>query len=310
MPRLSSASSSAAAHRRTTHAATNPGRFSALDWTLFFTAASVFGASFLFMAICLRAFDAGVVSFGRIALGWLALSAVGAARRPIDRADWPRIAALGVTWLGIPLSLFPLAQQHIDSSLAGMINGSTPLFVATVAAVLLRRLPSRRQVVGLGLGTTGLLLVASPALGEGASSALGVGLVVGAVSCYGIAFNLAVPLQQRYGALPVLWRAQLVGMAVCAPRFVAGLPSSDLGAPASWAALAVLGAAGTGLAYVATGTLSGRVGSTRAAVITYAATPVSMVLGVVFRSEVIAAVALLGAAMTLGGAWVTSRAER
>jgi drug/metabolite transporter (DMT)-like permease len=130
------------------------------------------------------------------------------------------------------------------------------------------------------------------------------------VSCYGIAFNLAVPLQQRYGALPVLWRAQLVGMAVCAPRFVAGLPSSDLGAPASWAALAVLGAAGTGLAYVATGTLSGRVGSTRAAVITYAATPVSMVLGVVFRSEVIAAVALLGAAMTLGGAWVTSRAER
>jgi hypothetical protein len=126
MPPLSSASSSAAAQRRTTHAATNPGRFSALDWTLFFTAASVFGASFLFMAICLRAFDAGVVSFGRIALGWLALSAVGAARRPIDRADWPRIAALGVTWLGIPLSLFPLAQQHIDSSLAGMINGSTP----------------------------------------------------------------------------------------------------------------------------------------------------------------------------------------
>ena len=51
---------------------------------------------------------------------------------------------------------------------------------------------------------------------------------------------------------------------------------------------------GTGLAYVATGTLSGRVGSTRASVITYLATPVAMTFGVLFRGDCFAPVAVGG----------------
>ncbi len=289
---------------------TNTGSFTALDWALFVGAALVFGSSFLFMAIGLEAFDPGLISFLRIGFGFLALSLVPAVRAPVNRKDWGRIALLGLTWLALPLSLFPLAQQRIASSLTGMVNGSTPLFVAAVATVLLHRLPGRRQRLGLAIGVLGLFLVALPSLGKGSSSALGVLLVVAAVSGYGVAFNIAAPLQQRYGILPVLWRAEAVALVLTAPRAVTGLGSSEFGQAGAWAAMAALGIAGTGLAYVATGTLSGRVGSTRASVITYLATPVAMVFGVVFRGDSLASVSVAGAALTLAGAWITSRSER
>ena len=64
---------------------TNTGSFAALDWGLFVAAAVVFGSSFLFMAIGLEAFDPGVVTFARIAFGFLALSLVPAVRAPVTR---------------------------------------------------------------------------------------------------------------------------------------------------------------------------------------------------------------------------------
>ena len=46
---------------------------------------------------------------------------------------------------------------------------------------------------------------------------LGASLVILAVVCYGLAVNLAVLLQQRHGALPVLLRAQLAALVLLLP---------------------------------------------------------------------------------------------
>ena len=64
----------------------------------------------------------------------------------MDRADLPRVVLLGLLWVGIPFMLFPIAQQWIDSSLAGMINGGVPLWAALVATLV-----SRRSVRSLGV---------------------------------------------------------------------------------------------------------------------------------------------------------------
>ncbi len=76
---------------------------------------------------------------------------------------------------------------------------------------------------------------------------------------YGLAANIAVPLQQKYGALPVLLRAQLAALIVVIPFGLSDLNESTW----SWAAAAAmvpLGALGTGLAFVLMATLVGRVG--------------------------------------------------
>ena len=83
----------------------------------------------------------------------------GVSRTAIDRDDWPRVALLGMTWVAIPLSLFPIAQQWIDSSVAGMINGAVPITTALWSTVLLRRLPGRIQLLGIALGFAGVVAV-------------------------------------------------------------------------------------------------------------------------------------------------------
>src|SRR5437763_4700626 len=104
------------------------------------------------------------VTFFRIAVGFVTLSVVPGARRSIRREDWTNTAALGVLWLAFPLSMFPFAEQHVSSALAGMMNGATPLFAAVVASLLARRAPSRRVAAGLAVGFAGAVLIALPGL--------------------------------------------------------------------------------------------------------------------------------------------------
>jgi drug/metabolite transporter (DMT)-like permease len=70
-----------------------------------------------------------------------------------------------------------------------------------------------------------------------------------------------------------------------------------------------VGVLGTGLAFVLMSNLIGRVGPTRATFITYIIPVGALVLGVVFRNEVIAPIAVAGVALVIAGAALASRRE-
>jgi drug/metabolite transporter (DMT)-like permease len=285
------------------------GSFGATEWLLLAGVALIWGSSFLFIDIGLQALQPGVIAVARVALGVAALSLVPAARRPIGREDRVRVAFLGVIWAGLPLLLFPVAQQWIDSSVAGMLNGAVPLAGAAWAVLLLRRPLPRIHAVGLLLGFAGVLAIFWPELRGSRATMVGASLVVLAVLCYGLAVNLAVPLQQRHGALPVLLRAQLAALVLLAPFGLWGLGGSRF----AWGpvlAMLPLGVLGTGLAFVLMTTLVGRVGGPRGAVATYFIPVVAIVLGVVLLDERVAAAAVAGTALVVAGAWLTSRRER
>ena len=280
-----------------------------LDWSLLATAALIWGSSFLFIAEGLEVFDPGLVTFLRIAFGTAVLSAVPAARTPVPREHFGRLLLLAITWMAVPFMCFSLAEQWIASSLAGMLNGAMPILTAIVATALLGRLPGRRQIFGVAVGFAGVVAVSVPALDGGdAGSWAGVGLVLLAVSCYAVAANIAVPLQQAHGALPVLWRTQLLALVISAPLGVVGVPGSSFAWSSAFAVVA-LGVFGTGLAFVAATTLFGRVGATRGSVAVYFVPVVAIVAGAVFRNEEIAALSIVGALLVLIGAALASRAE-
>jgi drug/metabolite transporter (DMT)-like permease len=282
--------------------------FGAQEWLLLSGIAVIWGSSFLFIDIGLEALRPGVIALARLGLGVAALALFPAARRPVDRQDLPQVVFLGLIWAGLPLILFPVAQQWIDSSVAGMLNGAVPLFGAAWAVVLLRRPLGRAQTLGLLVGFAGVVAISWPEVEGSRATTLGAGLVVLAVVCYGLAVNLAVPLQQRHGALPVLLRAQLAALLLLVPFGLWSLPGSRL----AWGpvlAMLPLGLLGTGLAFVLMTTLVGRVGGPRGAVATYFIPVVAIALGVAFLDERVAPVALLGTALVLVGAWLTSRRE-
>jgi len=147
-----------------------------------------------------------------------------------------------------------------------------------------------------------------PTLGEGRSTALGMLLILAALVSYGFALNLARPIQQRQGALPVIWRAQAVALALTAPL---GLPEllRARWSPGPLLALLALGVLGTGVAYVLTVLAAGRVGATKASATAFLIPPVALFLGVMVRGEHVAGLSVLGGVVCLAGAWLMRRAQ-
>jgi drug/metabolite transporter (DMT)-like permease len=280
-------------------------RFATRDWLMLAGVSLTWGASFLFIDVGLEHFAPVLVAFGRVAFGALTLSLLPGVRKPVPRSEWPLIAAMAVTWMAIPFTCFAIAQQWIDSSLAGMINAATPLFVALVAAGAVRQLPSHVQATGLVVGFAGVVAISLPSIGEG-SNVLGIGLVLLAACLYGFAFNIAAPLQRRHGALPVIWRAQIVAVVLMLPFAAVGATQSTFGWDSLLAVFA-LGALGTALAFYWFTTLMGRVGSTRGSVAIYLVPIVAILLGAALLDETIHPAAVLGTALVLAGAYITSR---
>lgn len=279
--------------------------FASRDWALLVGAASIWGSSFLLMAIGLDAFAPGVVTFLRVGFGAATLSLIPTARQPI-LADRGRVALVGFTWMALPLTLFPIAQQWIDSSVAGMLNSGMPLMTVLIAWVFFATPTGPRRLVGVVVGFVGIALIGIPEASTAGTNALGVLLVLGAVTCYGFAVNLTGPLQARYGSLPVIAGALRWATLMTLPLALVGLPDSSLEIGPLVACI-VLGAFGTGVAFVWAATLTGRVGAVRTSVITYIVPVVAIVLGVVFRDEAVSAWSVGGIVIVLTGAYLSSR---
>jgi drug/metabolite transporter (DMT)-like permease len=291
-----------------TSTGTNREAFAPLDWALFSAISLVWGSSFLLMAIGLEAFSPGLITSLRVGLGAGVLWLVPRARTRVEREDWPRLIVLSFVWVAIPFTLFPIAQQYINSAVTGMLNGAMPIFAAVIATLMLRRLPRGVTIAGLLIGFTGVVAISLPAIGGESSEILGVALVLLATVCYGLAVNLATPIQQRYGSPAVMARMLALATLWTTPLGLAAVGSSTF-AWDSFLAVAAAGVLGTGLAFVVMGTLVGRVGATRASAITYAIPVVALALGVVFRGDEVAAIAVLGIVLVIAGALLASRRE-
>ena len=260
------------------------------------------------MAEGLRSVGPNGVCFIRIFVGFATLSFFPAVHKPIPRKDWPSIAWLDLIWFAFPLSMFPYAEQRVSSALTGMLNGANPLFATLVASWILRRAPSRGITIGIAVGISGAVLMALPALREGHSEAIGIGMVVAALISYGFALSLARSLQQKYGAVRVTWRALGVAAIFTAPL---GIPDII---HARWMltpllSLLALGAFGTGLAFFLLAAAAGRFGASRASGTALLIPVVALVLGVVVLHEQVAPISLAGGIVCLMGAWLMKQAS-
>jgi drug/metabolite transporter (DMT)-like permease len=272
--------------------------------------ALTWGASFLFIAIAIDHVATGVVPVARLGFGALALSCFPAARRMVAREDIWRVALLGLVAMTIPFYLYPLAEQTVSSSVTGMINGSIPVTTVLAAAVLTRTMPSRRRIVAVLIGFGGIALISFGSVGDGkGASVRGVLFLLAATCCYAFTSILSREMQVKYGTLTVLLWQELFALAFSLPLGIPAFADSDF----AWSALLalfVLGAMGTGLAYVLYGMLMVRAGAVRGVIGVFFTPIVATVLGLVFRDEKVTVLAVIGMCVVICGAWLTSRPDR
>lgn len=281
-------------------------RFTTTDWFLFAAVGAIWGASFLFIDIGLDSLPPGVITLMRVGLGALALALLPRQRIRILPEDRLRVVAVSVMWVALPFTLFPIAEQHITSAVAGLLNGGTPIFAAIFAMLLLGQPTRGAQLLGIVVGFVGVVFVSLPSIGDGSSETFGVALIVAATVCYGFAVTLAGPLQQRYGSVNLMAKVLALATLWTAPYGLAQIGDARWD-PGPVVAVSVLGVVGTGIAFALMGALVGRVGSTRASFITYLIPAVALALGVLFRDDRVVALEYGGVVLVICGAFLASR---
>src|SRR6266536_3254385 len=232
------------------------------------------------------------VVFGRTLLGAAFLVPLAASRRTF-RGVRPVIVPIFVVTvldMAAPTFLTAWGEQHVSSSVAGILTATDPLFTAVLALWLIRsEAPDRRRTAGLITGFVGVVALLGIDLHGSAIELLGAGAVI--LSALGYAS--AALLYRR-------WLADQEALAITALMTaisgVAFLPPAAIDLPrhippaSSILALATLGIVNTGIAYWLFYLLIDEAGAATASVITYVMPVVALFLGV----------GLLGERLTIG----------
>ncbi len=190
---------------------------------LLLATAFCWGMAFVFIKQALLALtpvELTVLRFGLAGLAFLLYLCLSpAARRPVARGDWGRFLLLGL--LGVPAYHLALnfGEQWISASTASLIIAVNPLLTALLSALIARERPRWQSVAGILVALGGLLFVLRDQGGpaSGASSGLGVVLVLGSAVSWAFYSVLAKPLFHRYPSATVTAYATLLGSAMLFP---------------------------------------------------------------------------------------------
>jgi len=292
-------------------AASRPG------WRLqYLTLALMWGMSFLFIKEGLRAFAPMQITLGRVAIGAAVLAVVLLARRerlPRGGRTWAHLSVAAMLNNVIPFSLFGYAEQRIGSGLAGICNASAPLFAAVVALAMLpdERL-SPRRAAGLVTGFAGVFVVLGAWAGLTGHDLTGALMALGGGLCYGIGF----PYTRRFLIGTGFSSLSLAaGQLLCGTVVLAVITPVLTSAPVRWSGTAVscvvlLGALGTGLAYLLNYGIISAAGATTAATVAYVLPLVSVLAGIVILGERLTWNEPVGAAIIVAGAALTQARPR
>ena len=271
--------------------------------------ALTWGSSFILIDIIIRYAPTTFVPFGRSLFGMIALFFVPGSRDHIAREHRTRLWVLGLIWMALPFFLFPIAERTVASSIAGMMNGALPVVVIVVTSIWMRTKPSGQRIVAILVGFIGIVLIAVPSINDGTTADVkGIFYLLAALMCYAVALNMARPLQAIYSPATLMLRVVLISTVLSAPLGIIALRSTRFSL-ALFGSTVILGALGSGFAFLLFGTLLKRTGTVRAMIPTYFTPIVGTFLGVVFNEEKVLALSLIGMLIVILGAWLTSRPE-
>ena len=283
------------------------------NFLLLLLLASLWGPSFLFIKVAVAEIPPFTLVLARVGIAALFLYVLlRLKRRSLPGAGrvWLNLAIVALFHNALPFVLLSWGEQRIDSALASIINGMTPIFTILIAHILTSddRL-SPMKVGGVALGMMGMILLVAPALLDGVrATTLGLLAVVLVSASYALAL---VYSRQKLRGLPTLVAPTsqmllatlfLLPFSLLIDRpFTLATPS--LAAAGSVLALALLG---TTLAFIVYYRLVQTAEASFASMVTYLAPIFGVLLGVVVLGERLSWNALVAFGLILLGVMVVN----
>ena len=240
--------------------------FGPTEWGLSVAVASIWGSSFLWIAIAIDHVASAGRAAGPLRLRARRVGAVPERSAGGSGASTCRLfAATGLVWMAVPFLLYPIAErdgEHLDHrhdqrrSPRRDHDGDRDVHADSAQppshARRHRRCNGHRDDLA-GLGRATVRVPTSAASSCSSSPCI----------CYSIAANIARPLQAEYGALPTMLWITLFGALWSLPARHRRRSASSEFTWAAVGALFVLGFVGTGVAFAMYGVLLHRSGPVR-----------------------------------------------
>ena len=262
---------------------------------------ALWGGSFLFIRVAVPALGPFVLMELRVGLAALVLllCTVVVGRLPKVRARWREFLIIGAVNAAIPFSLIATAEINLTASLAAILNSTTVLFTAVVAAVWTGDALTVRKIVGIVSGIVGVaVLVGWDPIPLNGVVLLSVGAMLVASLSYALG---AVYIKRTFAGIPPLTMAigQLTGAAtLLLPLAAVTLPGEE---PSAAVALSMLGLAllSTAVAYLLYFRLIENVGPTSTVTVTLLVPVSGLLFGVLLLDEPFGVGTLVGLAIIL-----------
>lgn len=261
-------------------------------YLLFFLLSLIWGSSFILMKMGMNGLTAWQVASVRIITSGLVLLplAIPASRRvPTRLLGWVFLS--GTLGSLLPAYLFCLAEQRIDSSLAGTLNALTPVFTIITGALFFSLKTPSHKVLGVIVAFSGAVLLFFSRQSLQASENLAFsGFIFLATLSYGFNVNLVQSRLKTCSSLDIVSLALMMNAfpAMAVLGFISdGIPkemTSLLGRSLGYAA--ILGVVGTSLANILFYQLIKQAGSLFASLVTYGIPFIAMAWGLIDGEDV------------------------
>jgi drug/metabolite transporter (DMT)-like permease len=276
---------------------------------LLFTATSViWGSSFLFIRLAVEHMPPSTVVFGRTILGALFLLPLAirkGAFRGLRHVLLP-IALVSLLDMALPTFLTAWGEQHISSSVAGILTATDPLFTALLALWLIRsEAVDRKRFIGVLVGLAGVVALLGLDFHAHTEQLLGCAAVLLSALGYAGAALLYRRWLSDAPAVGVTALMTVISSVIFLAPASANLPS-HVPQMASVLALVTLGVINTGLAYWLFYLLIDEAGAATASIITYLMPVVALFLGIGLLGEHLTLGAVAALILIAGGAWLAT----
>ncbi|UXY15766.1 DMT family transporter [Chitiniphilus purpureus] len=265
--------------------------------------AAIWGASFLFMRLSVPVLGPVIPAAGRVMVGaaFLGTAALLWVRTPLQRTHWRHYAILGLFNTALPFLCYGLAARTLTASLMSILNATTPIWGALVAAVWLGVRPTLKAACGLLLGVVGVAVLVGL---DSASSAPGAGWAIASVLVATFCYALASSYGKRHAAqMPPFAAAH--GSMWAASALMAPLllwqPAAPVASGIAVGAVLALGVVCTGAAYLLYFRLVQDIGPAPTLTVTFLIPVFGVLWGVLLLGETIGHHTLVGAALVLVG---------
>lgn len=277
----------------------------------------IWGGSFFFIKMLLHDFGPWTIAFLRSGTGLVVIVCIMLVlKKPfrLRSISWIPMAIMALINTAIPWALIAFSETRLPSSMASVLNATTPVWTIIMGVLFFRSISSRRQWLGIGIATVGLIVLLDINPETFISvDIIGFGCMIAATFCYAIGSQISKNLltlgysmyQMTFGTL----LCTMIGSGIMAYS-TEEVSISQLASVSNILMIIGLGVFGSGIAYILFYFMVEKGSPEFATMVTYLVPCTAVLWGYTLLDEHIKWTLLVGLVIILAGVFIASRKSK